>query len=260
MGWPIRRRRTSAWCVNSERLAWVGPAFQKDLNEDFLKHFGSTCILTADVFAKEDSERNIAAELQDLAHKRRLFINPKHFSTSDFKNLLCLSGRSRFIKYEQSFSVDPSGTFVCDLSQDPSFRKRSGSIFGALMRGSQYYSFSKQHLFTQNELMAAHGWPSLRQPCGGQAASLEPPVWMTAAAHQMTLQQSKCLIGSGMHLHCLAAWMLYCLRHTVRKDLINGNSDQLVALNMSQPGMDEEDEISRGSPTQPPCAGKRAEG
>ncbi len=254
-GWPINRDRTYAWCCNRRTMVWVGPEDPGSLRADFSALFRVRCQLDADVFVLDD-EAAVRQQLAQLAKARKVFLNSSiPVRDINVRDLLSPSGKERFdgyaAQFQQGRACSMSGAFVCDLSQNPALRPRSGPWLPTLLKNSQLYSFSQRHLFTPLELLQAHGWPTLVQ---GGSPPASPPSWMHRIGHgrqNVSARAAQMMIGNGMHLHPLCAWITYCLANCVRRELISGARDDLVFLRSLGPYGDSEqpesERLSRGS-------------
>jgi hypothetical protein len=136
-----------AWRISRKSLVWVGPESHSDIYSDFCRVFQADLKSDGDIFANLDSDENVLLQYKSLAQSRGLYLNPKTtISEVDIKTLLTPSAKVRFDRYHKEFRARPFEfqlqAYIADISQDPSFRNRSGQIFGALTKSSMHYSLT----------------------------------------------------------------------------------------------------------------------
>ena len=222
LGWPARRMRMYATAINLDKLVWVGPsAFDaQQVADDFLKMFGARVCVEADLFANLDSPENRQKYRMNLANMRGIFSGDH--STLD---LLPPDAQRRLHGYMDMLpsSRGLGGCCVADLSQNPSKRARIGPWFGACTRSSMFCSLTAAkheqgpYMFTPAEISFANGWPSVAVHGPDGTASVFEKT-LPGCMKALTARQASLLCGNGMHLHTLAAWLMYVQCHCVRRE------------------------------------------
>ena len=92
------------------------------------------------------------------------------------------------------------------------------------MRNNMYCNFTQRHLFTDNELLMAHVWPSIESldPLDTKNNIFARPPWMATGSTSVSRRQFRNMTGNGMRLALIASWFVYCVAHTARATLIDG--------------------------------------
>ena len=113
------------------------------------------------------------------------------------------------------------GGFICDASQRPASRNRSGAWLPTLQTTSILAKLdlndpAGDQLITPRELLFSHGFPTFKKYSGSKLAALIGPKYK-----QFSLNTHQTTLGGGMHLAAEAAWFLYVASHTVRRDCLS---------------------------------------
>ena len=218
IGFPVRRTRFLAACINRDFLVWVGPAGAPAVSEDFMSHFGHAPSLEANAFAGIDVQEKRDDVMIDLGRKRGLFCSVEDLRQAPVTSLLCPSGASHLHKYKEvmahSNKVGSAGSFVVDLSQNPDQRCRAGAWLPALTKSSMMYDIPKNHFFTNAEIDAVMGFPVDFLPQSKALAATLPVVTQVQAMDRSAYAK---LIGNGMHVASMFCWFAYIFSHTVRR-------------------------------------------
>ena len=209
MGWPLRRHRTLATCINLRSLIWLGPIDKESISDDFMKFFGRHVQVEADVFAHLDSIQNHDDNVRSLAGSRG-----KYGDKVTTWDTLPPDAKHRLLAYQDMIGQHTglAGTCVGDLSQNPAKRKRIGPWLPAFARTTIACSFTAggppefPYLFTPREVAFAHGWPSLQRVDG----ELSPFHFLYPSIFdELTRAESTSLLGNSMSLPVIAAWWCY---------------------------------------------------
>ena len=221
LGWPCRRMRMYATAINLKRMVWLGPVDPKQVMTDFLKLFARTVNEEADAFAFLDTE----ARREDL-HHAMVLARGVHSGNVAVMNAMSPDTRVRLFDYEkmQEKAVGLGGSCVADLSQTAS-RGRLGPWFGAFARSSRFCSLTAipkgsdnyPYVFTPAEVAFVNGWPSI-----GSVKGTEMPFTkcMPEALQNLSMRDCASVMGNGMHLHTMCAWLLYVQAHCVRRETL----------------------------------------
>ena len=223
LGWPCRRLRLYATAINQKHLIWLGPAPGKALAEHFMSLFSRKVMVEGDVFVGIDSEVKRDSARRAMATCRGIFGGEYRIQDTfspDMKRRLSLHTAS------QTDSTGLGGTCLVDLSQNPAKRQRSGPWFGAFAQSSKFASLTAlpvdhrdyPYIFTPAEIAFVNGWPTISEVNGQQLPfhSSLPSVFKN-----LTFHQHSSVVGNGMHLHTMAAWLLYVQSHCVRRELLD---------------------------------------
>lgn len=221
LGWPVRRVRLLASAINLKRMVWVGPTEEQAVSDDFLNTFGSHVEVEADAFSFIDEVSNRTAFLKSLAASRGIF--------GDFmvKDILPPDAFRRLQSGLESYRhhIGLGGSCAVDLSQNPRKRKRMGPWFPSFARSTMSASYTAlseddnmfPYLFTPREIAQVHGWPALKK-IAGEAAPFHD--LMPSIFDELTPSQYGNLIGNGMHLHVMGAWLTYVKSQCVPRFLL----------------------------------------
>eukprot|EP00971_Amphidinium_carterae_P009801 193441-Amphidinium_carterae.1 len=207
LGMPVKRKRMYFFAVLKEEFTWHGPS-QSEMRAKFMSIFGRKPIMSADDLIT-DSEEHEEELWKSLCKRRRLSVNEnKSRAERPLLPLLTQQEASRYQKYQELYmkarvEQPELRCFVADLHQNPDQRQRctSDGLFTQISHGL-VYSFTRNWLLTPRELLQAHCWNK-------DAAFLK----------EYSVTELQRLIGNGMHLHALTAWILFCLGH-VEKDVV----------------------------------------
>lgn len=244
-----------ATAINQETLVWCGPMSPADIQEHFLSIFQAQTMVDGDVFAGSDSDVNTQRHIQEMCCRRGVW--PPAGQRMHVRSLLPVGAQARYDKYCEAMQANAARAdqaavpqkadspadgsaadqavkvaahqaavplkqdgFVCDLSQNPDRRFRAGSWMPTVARSSVMCSLTAEgatlggHLFTPAEINFAHGWPSLQIP-GVHAGS---QVSLEASSLRLSAHQQSQLVGNSMHLVPLAAWLMYVMANTCRRE------------------------------------------
>jgi hypothetical protein len=113
---------------------------------------------------------------------------------------------------------------VLDASQAPAKRHRAGPCMPALQKSSLLCTIEDplgadsidDHIFTCGELSWAHGWPSPSiESCPDRYKGL-----CNYDLSSASLNHQAALLGDGMSLNAVEAWLIYIFAHTVRREAV----------------------------------------
>jgi hypothetical protein len=241
MGWPVRRKRLFATAINKSKLAWCGPICPADIEEHFMSIFGAKVMVDADIFANTDSAEGAQAHLKELCKRRGVW--PHRGQRMKVRDLLPSGAQERYDKYLAAMSSKVSqatvslkgDSFICDLSQNPDKRFRAGRWMPTVAKSSAMCSLTAAghtlggHLFTPAEINFAHGWPCVQVP-GVHAGSGED---FSESIHfdeqKLNIHQQAQMAGNSMHLVPLAAWLMYVMANTVRREVYIPQAHHMAA-------------------------------
>ena len=232
LGWPIRRMRMFATSINLKHLVWLGPIGDKEIVDDFWSLFRAHVEVEADVFSFVDSDANRRAALQALAASRGIF-----GGYQQSRDVFPPDAKRRLDSYyaQRSQNEGLGGCCVADISQNPAKRTRLGPWFPSFARGTVSCSLIAvpkddelfPYMFTRREVALAHGWLAIKNTADGDAlpySETMPSVFETISPQQYSL-----LIGNGMHLHTMTAWLCYVVSHCVPRYSLESWSPVLEA-------------------------------
>jgi hypothetical protein len=232
MGWPVHRKRLFATGINQSTMVWCGPLSPADIREQFMSMFGAKVMVDADIFANTDSAEGAQAHLKELCGRRGVW--PRTGQRMHVRDVLPAGAQGRYDKYMVAKSKASQATvslkgdsdsFICDLSQNPDKRFRAGKWMPTVARSSAMCSLntagptSGGHLFTAAEINLAHGWPCLQVPGVRTGSNEDFSGNLHYDEQKLTIHQQAQLAGNSMHLVTLAAWLMYVLANTVRREV-----------------------------------------
>ena len=227
LGVPWKRPRTMATSMKSSRIAWLGEG-SNDVTASFKKIFARPVGASAAIF-KGDSPENALETKKRFAARQGV---KKVTANTKLQTVLCPSNKQYLAEFKKIYAAkvlagsatteDGFKHLACDLSQNPLHRNRSGFSGPSLMRSSKMALLgpSKQqsgkdggdHLFTNAELSFAHGWPTLKDVSLKRHQEL---LNFNIGDLKYTTQAS--LLGEGMSLTAVEAWVLFTFSHAVWK-------------------------------------------
>ena len=124
------------------------------------------------------------------------------------------------------------GSFLADMSQNPGKRPRyCGPWLPTLIQNSNTYVLSgpAPGKLTAGEINFAQGWPL------EGLSSTECLACVPERVKSLSFSKRQRLLGNGVHLMAIGAWMLYIKAHCLRVDVLSQ-----MAPPMPPPGEDEE--------------------
>jgi len=259
LGWPCKRKRYMSWAVKDASFVWAGPPTSEGVLDEFLSIFARSCQLECDVFTRAGDAASDYTTLQDLAKRRAKFVTPQALATAevytDLRRYLPPVGRRIFDQLLEEYAggkgprVGLGGGFCGDLTQTGSFL-RCGAIIPTLTRGTELFSLSAQHYYTNEELEFSQGWPSLSLVAGCSK-------YAGCIGYDLTklhTTQRRRLRGNGMHLAALGAWMVYCMSRTVRRSQFTGFF-MVGALPCSDDGDSSDEDVAKDDDADAPDEG-----
>lgn len=220
LGWPLTRRRLLAVGVSHSSLVWLGPLEPLALQEDFLRFFAAERAVGGDIFSGLDSAESRHAMIRYMSSLRGVWL--RSGERIDYRKLLPKKAQQFFDAYLEAASRRPDGEcFIADLSQNPAQRFRGGPTLPTLARSSELYvmSASPPEKLTPGELLFAHGWPMVSTALGDEYRSC-----CSCDVSCLTPAQQRRLLGNGMSLPIVSAFMLYVRSHLMRIDVLQGVS------------------------------------
>ena len=200
-------------------MVWLGPA-EEDCTNDFLRFFLKKACMDVGSFQGIDEPDKILAHKQAYALRR---------GCADFDadtkaiDCLCPSGRE-FVEesVELMLAGKKRGRFggvACDSSQNPKKRHRAGPFMPAVQKSSVMVGAGEGvqggeddcHIFTSDEISFLHGWPTHKVVHERLRACLNYDL----SAAPLSLQSR--ILGDGMSIIAVQAFLLYVMAHTVRR-------------------------------------------
>lgn len=229
-GFPVVRRRQLCSAVRKETLVWVGPTTPAAVKEDFYNIFGVRVMLDPDAFVGIDDSISTRASLREISGRRCSYpVDDKKLLLS---KLLSPHQKRHYDEYMQMLEKGTcargflSGSFTVDLTQHPK-RASSGAFMPPLQTGSVMVNLTAPasacsalggHIYTANELAFSHGWPTIAYP---QNAKYLPAVGFDLTTAAPTWSKQTRLLGNGIHLPAVSAWLLYVHSNCIRRDVLN---------------------------------------
>ena len=191
-------------------MVWTGPP-AAEVHDAFMNTFGMKCMVDCDIFAHADEVANIRKEFRSLATRRCKWLRDDFVADEDtFLRLLCPSYKAIFMDLKKKGNNSGNHGFCGDITQTSS-RHRHGKFLPTLCRNTELWSFSQGHYYTSAELETSQGWPSL--PPASRWASC-----MSTRVAQLPISQRRQMRGNIVHVGAYMAFLLWCSRHTSRRD------------------------------------------
>ena len=184
-----------------------------EIHDRFMEIFGREVQASGSMFFGLDP--NAKHFTAHLSASRGVWPRPgEHLAV---ENLLPLGMRRHLGMYKELRSQFYHDKLCCDVSQNPSSRRRCGDWLPVVAKSSVMVLIDgscQAQLMTPAEVDFSMGWPSL--PCARS--------FSTATSYDLstlTPREQNSLAGNGMHLGVLAAWFTFIAMHSIRRDVVN---------------------------------------
>ena len=241
LGFPTNRQRLHGTFINLESLVWLGPSEDKDIQQDFEQLFFRKIMLDGDCFAGMDNLQNQWKQTRVLCHRRGSY--PQSEEALDLRSILPCAQRDAYDKYRMQFALHEHcgflhGGLVGDLSSSES-RLRSSPLIPTMQKSSVIASMSASppgssttggYMYTMNELRLAHGWPSIAI---GRSRVYQDCVPLDFEKASLNVQHE--LLGNGLHLGSLSAWLWYVQSNLIRRDVLQQMPPPMMSAAASSP-------------------------
>jgi hypothetical protein len=231
LGFPMRRRRLFTAGLCKRKWAWIGPSTCEEVQDEFIKFFGSTCELTGDVYYAADSAE-IEQMVQEMSSKRRKILPEgwKKMRMSEYLHMIsCPSAMVRKGEYDNQMHIKQSlgGSFLADLDHNPGFGPSPGPDMPSLDTHPTIFSWLCGRLATPMELLAAQGVDAYSQLSGGRSLSPLHTLFQKYSSNKVRF-----MAGNSMHIPTHAAWMLYVISRMARREEHSGMGNQVGPPNI----------------------------
>jgi hypothetical protein len=219
MGFPIRRRRRYTAGLNKQTCIWVGPSTQEDVNLEFQALFHRTLELTGDTFFVADEGQVLSWVLDRTAKRKTQSRLPDTFGTNMetyFQALVPQGGVQRKSLYDALRQTEGglAGAFLIDIEQNPHQGSVPGPVVPALCTHSDIFSYESQRFAIACEYLAMQGADSHSKLSGGRGISKFARMFET-----ITESETRHLVGNGIHIAVFAAWFVYVMGNTIRREI-----------------------------------------
>jgi hypothetical protein len=218
-GIPCARERSMYAATNQETMIWVGGK-DEDCRAHFLQYFQRRVVCGLDSFAGAISQDDVN-KTRDGYAKRKFIDSAFGLDTADIvAEYAATNLADGHTKVKDGVKTSSLGRTCVDISQT-SKRFRAGACLPTLMKSSVPCLLGTEadgevldgdHLFTCAELSSIHGWPTNSKYC--------PPRYLKALNYNLSekkLNHQQRLLGDGMAIQCVEAWIAYVLSHSVRR-------------------------------------------
>lgn len=219
LGWPSRRKRFMGALIRKESYAWLGPEGPAEVLKHFLSLFQRRTVLEADVFCNLDDPE--IAQAVRVAQGAKIGFDPDQCASTPIQDMQPTEkARARIQGYQKKLVEIGEGSagLACDASWNPETFGRAPAWLPTLTRSTKPVWLGKDgsdYLYTASELAFSQGWPTIpternkfyRNMCTVDFPKLRAP-------------EVRRLLGNGLHLHSLSAWVCYLLAHIVKRKLI----------------------------------------
>ena len=238
LGWPVHRRRLLAVALSRETLVWIGPRTEDELAHHFASFFLSAVTTEADIFLGTDSAENHRLLRRHMSKNRGAW--PRPGQELRVEDLMPKGVQNNFVAMQQRMREEDrcgaiGGAFLADISQNPSERPRyCGPWLPTIIQNSNTYVLSgpAPGKLTAGEINFAQGWPL------EGLSSTECLACVPGRVKSLSFSKRQHLLGNGVHLMAIGAWMLYIKAHCLRVDVLSQ-----MAPPMPPPGENEEIEV-----------------
>lgn len=250
LGFPQRRTRCFAACINRARLVWVGP-HPTDVREDFLKHFGRTLRVTGDAFFVASAEE-ISEALHQMAIKRKTKLPADFMSLPTpryLHRLLPPGAMQRKTAYDElAAKREHQESYLADLDHHEGFGPKPGPMFPTCLTHSCVYSYRKERLALAFESLTAQGLDMYAAMAGGRGTSPIKEIFKNLKPHECRF-----LAGNAMHVPTFTMWMVYVLGNCRPMDDFFQLRPLTLSSCSSADELDDEvnEEIQQRAPAQP---------
>lgn len=222
-GYPAFRLRSYGAGINRLRFVWVGPP-PASVQEDFARIFHVPVAMDARMYMTAPWS-DVMAFSEGLATSRKIFFKrPPEVegSLANSLHVLCpASMLSRKGAYERFFvERGASPPWFADLEHNPKFGAPSQSSFlPTILTHPRIYCWPHgleergQRFMLPDEMLFSHGFDMVPELCGDRPLS-----GLSAIFKELSDKSTGLLIGNGMHVPTLSAWILYVLSNIVPVD------------------------------------------
>lgn len=223
MGWPTRRTRMFCALLNRKTIQWVGP---DDYRSAFKSKFYKMVQMSGDALLTSEPEA-LVTKYRAMAKQQGHCASPDNPSlfdelpTDKLVDMILANGYRRIydehINAREQFQ-SPGGKYMGDLhhhvhmgSPGPDFPSQVTHGLVASMPDER--SGSRFRIALGTDHLTANGFHL------HAATTTDFPVSkMKRIFDQITDTQQKVLSGNGMHIACVAAWLMFILSNIVRVD------------------------------------------
>ena len=220
LGLPTRRKRFWGAGLHKSSLVWVGES-GRDVTQHFREFFFSAVRLEGDIYfgLRADEEKALR---DHLARNRGMYGVGSHGDAVSIAELLPVAMRESYEKQLKLYADGTAkagfgGAYILDVTQSAD-RPRCGPLLPAQARNTLLLSISKEKFLTPTEVEFSMGWPSIAEISACRRYSHVqgycPEVLGISSGQRTSLS------GNSMVLPALAAFWLYILCYTVRRDQV----------------------------------------
>lgn len=216
LGIPQSRTRVFSAALANDRLIWVGPESDADIDQQFHEVFGSRLELDGDDLMMS-SDDVVGEDLLQRARSRKVSVVKDYWRLGMTKNMLLLPpGQAEtFSAYGEQMEqlAGPSGSYLADLEQNEHGKTSGGGpLFPICITHGVVCSFSKSRIATGEEHLAAQGVNMFGDRIAPTFASRLSPV-----LKKLSRREQIFVAGNGLCVPAFGAFLLYVLGNIRRR-------------------------------------------
>ena len=253
-GHPVHRRRVLGVCIAKARMARLGPISLLEVQSEFAELFYKTVMLTGgEYFCGPESQRQEMYQHLAATQTNHISLEELNGSAHDISELLPemlpvgqLQTLTQWLANRHDFE-SPGGELVVDLDHNFASQKRGGFLWPTQLTHGTVAHLPRGgpiRLATPLEHLAAQGYQVFTQDemgslgdssgLGGANAIVSP---MRQIFERLPSGKVKMLVGRGIHIVVLAAWLYYILSNVAP---IHRPADLRMLRGMSLESVDSE--------------------
>ena len=216
-GHPVHRRRVMGASINKARYAWVGPESAAAVEVEFSQLFYRAVTLSGGVYFAAPEQSRLQM-YEALAAGQTNHVSQERIQAMTSAELFPLVLSSSQHHHLQQWLQDreawesSDGELVVDLEHNLQERRRGGHLWPTQLTHGMLAHLPRGNsmkLATPMEHLEAQGFHIFGEP--GDAVSP-----MGKILEKFSINKCKELVGRGVHITVLSAWMFYVLSNIVR--------------------------------------------
>ena len=222
-GWPHRRMRILAVCLNLKTIEWKGPTGDEEIGKEYSSLFHRATTVAGDIFMLADHSERVKEYRRLAAVQGWIFSNHEVDSMPRedlLRALLPPGGMSRFRNACKTLAdrMSLGGKLLFDCDHNIGTGPGSGSDWPCSLRHGSVFSLSSPSatestsgeilpewkLAVPSEYLSALGFLMHDEMAGDWGISTMEPLLRNLSAGKVHT-----LVGNGMHLVTQSSWMFY---------------------------------------------------
>lgn len=243
LGWPCRRPRSFTVYLNPCTVVWTGPPAD-ECQRLFNLLFKKNIMVDGNEVCCAPEKEKLQYMLAKVRN-RALHVPQEQLNMADVRlHEIMPSGEyDRYLAYtkKQGQLQGLTGSFFAEVSQNPHscHGNSCGHLLPVFLRSGEIFNFKSQCYVTTKERFAAMGIGVFEE------TGFDCPF----DVGRLSYAEANSLVGNGMSLPAITAWLCFVLAHVVRRSSAEGLEHSILQAStvLSIPEDEEDDEESEGS-------------